>query len=411
MMGSYFWKGTAMQACHNHPAVFHVASGIGSLQNHILDSSADSKRNLQSALAFALQQCNKAIRLLTQAANSTTMSHGDPGVAFIVCVLFVCFEALYGDHGEALTHAYQGQRLLRSCEQFVSGWEGASVVDPQTARPVLAGLQLQAKCMLGPSSPKLSGWQTGLSPLPKLSTIRSLEHANKTLRVVYSNLLTYHQDYVTGHTLGTISYNVAQKQARFVPWLRQWESSFAEYLFKEAGGLSPDDMSRAKVLKATHLLAMILAQVDNAAGWDAWRPFENEFKAIIDLAAAVLDSQQFGHVSEFEGLHYFPCMSFGLWVNEPLFVCMSRCTNPEYRRQAAGLLNGIPRSARKGQVQEPPKKITAKSKSSNSSSGRASASSHDDEKPLCGPNAVGLDMGRLAPYFDRLSPPYEEPWH
>lgn len=110
-------------------------------------------------------------------------------------------------------------------------------------------------------------------------------------------------------------------------------------------------MQKAKVLKANHLLSTILAQVDTTSGWQAWEPFTAEFKAIIDLGAAVLNTAYLKQADEFTALALMPCMSFGLWISEPLYVCVSRCTNPEYKRQAAGLLNGIARPQRSSKVQ------------------------------------------------------------
>lgn len=75
---------------------------------------------------------------------------------------------------------------------------------------------------------------------------------------------------------------------------------------------------------------------------DVWRNYENECKAIIDLSASVLNTYSLGPHTTLSTFQ-FPFLTFGLWVAEPLFIVMSRCQNPELRRQAAGLLSGLPR--------------------------------------------------------------------
>lgn len=296
------------------------------------------------ALAFALRQCNRAIALLTQAAREGTAEYVDPGVALVVCVLFTVFEALYGDPVEALTHVQQGRKILWRCEQSPPGRGGSRVIDTLTARPVLGGLQLQATCMAGQRCSALEPQPLDPLPLPDVDAIHSLSHASRILHVIYTNLLLYQHNasaYLFGADVTTAG--PAQKHLRFAPWLRNWERRFADFLFRHSRTLSHAQMQHAKVLKANHLLCTILASVDTARGWAGWEPFTGEFKAILDLAAAVLTPETMGKAAELGGTEGMPVMSFGLWIAEPLFVCLSRCTEPELRRQAAGLLNGVPR--------------------------------------------------------------------
>ena len=376
MFGSCFWKETVMQLVVTNAAVFHVASAIGALREHLVRAADEQQNDKGTALAFGLRQCNKSIALLTQAAREGTEAYNDPGIALIVCVLFTIFEALYGDHGEALTHVHQGRKILWKCEQFPPGHGGSKVVDPVTARPALGGLQLQATCLSGRGVHEMVS-QLDPLPLPDVTCIHSVEHANQILHVVYSNLLLYHQQltfYVAG---ADASMSATQKSLRFLPWLKMWERGFAELLFKQSSSLRYEDMLKAKALKANHLLSTILAQVDTTSGWQAWKPFTAEFKAIIDLAAAVLSTTtpKPGD-SPTDFLARVPCMSFGLWISEPLFVCTSRCTDEELRRQAAGLLNGIPRAqSAKGDAKSRSSAPSATSRSGTIS--RASSSSNE----------------------------------
>lgn len=330
-----------MQLVLTNAAIFHVASAIGGLKEHALRTASGQERDERNALAFGLKQCNRSISLLTKAAREQSLRYDDPGIALIVCVLFSIFEALYGDPSEALTHVRQGRRILWSCEQHPPGRGGSSIIDTATVRPVLGGLELQATCMSGRRSQDIF-FPLDPLPLPDVGIIHNLEHANCILHVVYSNLLIYHQHLASyvGH-LVDLSTSATQKHLRFTPWLSKWEQAFATFLFNYSTFLAHEDMQKAKVLKANHLLCNILAQVDTTTSPAAWEQFTSEFKAIFDLATAVLDTAVLGAgSSEPRECAQMPCVSFELWVSEPLFVCASRCTDPGLRRLAANLLNG-----------------------------------------------------------------------
>jgi hypothetical protein len=149
------------------------------------------------------------------------------------------------------------------------------------------------------------------------------------------------QDTRLGSSPAEISARVAQKEAVFVPWLKSWEQSFSEFLFRESQTLSADDLQRARVLKVNHVAARITAKGD-LGRFGGWPGFYNDCKAIIDLASSVVNSYTPGYVSELPTLH-FPFLKFGLWVCEPLFIVMARCPDTYLRRQAASLLNGLTR--------------------------------------------------------------------
>jgi len=119
--------------------------------------------------------------------------------------------------------------------------------------------------------------------------------------------------------------------------------SFSEFLFRESGSLSTPELARAKVLKANHIVADMMASVDWSKGQVAWNEHEADFRSVIDLSASALNTLCTG-THAIMSRSQFPFLTFGLWVAEPLFITMARCGNPELRRQAAGLLSGQPGS-------------------------------------------------------------------
>lgn len=180
-----------MQACFSNDVVFHVASAIGSLQEHIFQQSFNRGSNDSGGLAFALRQCNRAINLLIASARDFKKTNYDPGIPLIACVLFAIFDALHGDSEQAINHSLQGRKLLQNCETLAAVGKGSRILNPMTIRPVIGGLEIQAKALQGK---KMEIADTSEQiPMPDIERIHSLEHANWTLHYVYISLLVFCQ--------------------------------------------------------------------------------------------------------------------------------------------------------------------------------------------------------------------------
>jgi hypothetical protein len=134
-----------------------------------------------------------------------------------------------------------------------------------------------------------------------------------------------------------LAARLTKRSETFLPWLKTWEQSFSEFLFHESANLSTEDMQRARVLKANHIAATIVAKgpLGRVGGWPG---FNNACKAIIDLSASVLNTYALSPGSDLPTFH-LPSLAFGLWIYEPCFIVMARCNDPELRKQAAGLLH------------------------------------------------------------------------
>lgn len=322
-----------MQSCFEHDAVRHVASAIGALQEHFLRPGDNS------GMAFALRQCNRSISLLTASSENDDGATTDPSIALITCVLFVVFEMLMGHPYQAVTHSSQSRKLLENCERLAATGQHSQFLDTNLVLPVIYALERQAKAIQGRYMSKTD--TTNDPALPDVFNISSLQHANWTLYFAWTMLTIFCQDTKLSSPSTELSARLAQKKAVFVPWLKTWEQSFSEFLFRESKNLTADDLQRARALKANHVAANITAKSD-LGRFGGWPGYYNDCKAIIDLASSVVNSYTPGYVSELPTLH-FPFLKFGLWVCEPLFIVMARCPDSDLRRQAASLLNGLTR--------------------------------------------------------------------
>ena len=333
---SPFRHRVVLQACFHSEAVFHIASAVGALHDFTARQTTAKSISDHATLAFALQQCNMSVNLLTTSDSGVCP---DPDIAIITCILFAVFAALKDDPSSAINHSLQGRRLLRDCEHLANAANRSRLLDTVAVQPAICALEIQAKALQGKYMRKSD--TSDDPPLPDASRIHSIDHANWTLHYAYIGLLTACQDCRQSGGSGAFAFLEAQKYHLYKPFLKTWERSFADFLFREASSLERSDMERAKVLKANHIAATILASV-GCCKQEEYKPYDNECKAIVEFSASVLDTyalHQGGTLSKSQ----FPFLSFGLWVSEPLFLVMARCHDPLLRRQAAGLLTGQPR--------------------------------------------------------------------
>ena len=308
-----FWNKTVIQASFSDSAVFHIASAIGALREHIFQQYFNSGLKDSDGLAFALRQCNRAINLLVGSSNGKKPTSQDPGVPLITCVLFAIFEALQGCTEQAITHSLQGRKLLHDCETLKNVGKGSRLLDTTAVVPVIGGLEIQAKALQGKW---MENVDSNEPDLPDMERIHSLDQAHWMLHSTYISLLVYCQRVSLAASPSHIASKMAHKLLVFGPWLKEWEQYFAQFLFREAKQLDEQDMQRAKVLKANHLAATMIATIDQGGNKDAWERYKDECKAIIDLSASVLNTYSLEAQPTLTGC-CFPYLTCGLWIAEP----------------------------------------------------------------------------------------------
>jgi len=101
------------------------------------------------------------------------------------------------------------------------------------------------------------------------------------------------------------------------------------------------------ILKAHHVVAEILSDVDLSLGELGWDEFHDRFEVIVELAAAVLEGSTRADESVIEarwktGGVFISApsatLSFSLGIVDPLYEVCARCRDPELRRRALDLL-------------------------------------------------------------------------
>ena len=133
--GQSFWKHTAPLACHYHPSLYCLASGLGSLYEYVCKSASDKLHPDRREMAFALHQCSRALTLLTANHGSDVSVE----IALIACVLLTYFGSLQGYTSEAVLHCLQGEKLLAILDQDLTSGCTSSLVDLFQIQTVIMG--------------------------------------------------------------------------------------------------------------------------------------------------------------------------------------------------------------------------------------------------------------------------------
>lgn len=142
----------------------------------------------------------------------------------------------------------------------------------------------------------------------------------------------------------------SERRPLFVPWLHAWEDAFHALLLR----IQPraKEFKAAMVLKANHLVAEIFAQVDLSLGEFGWDAFHGEFKAVVDLAVAVIEGSKHSdntliepalHTGDVFTLSFSKPLTYPLSIVDPLYEVVARCRDATLRREALKLLCMHPR--------------------------------------------------------------------
>lgn len=157
--------------------------------------------------------------------------------------------------------------------------------------------------------------------MPKVTRIYSLNQAHATLLHCWNKLSKIARGSPsTGNPTGGPS-PAAEGKAECHQWLERWEQAFTDYLSTSMDGMSPEDLTQSRVLKANHLACTILASNAETPGVG----LEADFQAITELARAVLRDRDASRSPQAVRANDVEGVASGLDVRDPLYVVTSRC--------------------------------------------------------------------------------------
>lgn len=96
--------------------------------------------------------------------------------------------------------------------------------------------------------------------------------------MVLNRLTVFFLDMELDDQFYDLAISNAEKHLIFSPWLSAWEKAFSAYLSQNQPSLSAEDRRAAMVLKAHHLVAEILSDVDLSMGELGWDAFHDKVR-------------------------------------------------------------------------------------------------------------------------------------
>ncbi|KAF2770338.1 hypothetical protein EJ03DRAFT_66168 [Teratosphaeria nubilosa] len=166
----------------------------------------------------------------------------------------------------------------------------------------------------------------------------SLHEARAELEIVANQSLAYFVELELDDERYNMAVGSVENQVSFRPWLQSWESAFNAFLQLHQGTMVHAERKSAMVLKAQHLVCVFLSNIDLSEGVLAWFAFHQEFRAIIDLATAVLEENGQDH-SPIDGNKSGSELASIPDIISSLCEVCARCPDPSLRAQALDLVS------------------------------------------------------------------------
>ncbi|KAK2776238.1 hypothetical protein FQN53_002769 [Emmonsiellopsis sp. PD_33] len=123
-----FWEAVVLQISHTEPAIRHGIIALGALHKKIELEVAEGAGRPQAEATqeralYAMKHYGKAVgyakKLLAdaEAAHNRHEQANNRDVAFIACIIFVCYENLAGNYATATMHLRSGLRILEESDR------------------------------------------------------------------------------------------------------------------------------------------------------------------------------------------------------------------------------------------------------------------------------------------------------
>jgi len=330
-----------LQSGFQSPAVKHAIAAIGALHEKLFMRADDKNFSTPQNCAFALEQCNQSIQHITKPADG---KQPDLKSLLTTCILFTCFEAMQGHCEQAIAHAKQGYVLLKQyatdpqskpCEM------GAFATELDQLCLMMQRLQKQSKGLLAIEYHTV-GEDTGVGDATKPVYFETLQDARIELEKMINQLAIFFLDLDLNDDFYNMVRDSPDRCPSYAAWLVAWEKAFSQLLARKQADLTPSERRGAMVLKAHHLDCEIKSKLDLSEGALGWDKFHPSFRAIVDLAEAVLKMSPRSTEAQSEGSSSSTTsntkLCFSLGILDPLYDLCARCSDPLLRQRALDLL-------------------------------------------------------------------------
>ncbi|KKZ64425.1 hypothetical protein EMCG_09583 [[Emmonsia] crescens] len=401
-----FWESLVLQVSHRELAIKHGIIALGALHRRFQLESTDSTAYLDKIevahelVQYAMEHYGQAVgyakKLIADVGEAYNRQEEakDIDIAFIACIIFVCYENLAGNYTTATMHLRSGLRIFEELERrrhiavkvpiASNSTRGNKTPKPRTLQilPALSPTQsaidhlfrrldLQALWLPDLREPYvyeqcLAYSKAQSQPMPRnfarmqeagshlFDQIRWLFKLGVTLQALkgspgndtldmYGKVQFLGTQDVVGtepeHTL----YLLKRCERRLEDWYLAYQRSFSS---PSAQSHSAEHRT-AFVLQIYHTCALMIVQVAQAGRETAWDKFLPEIQDTIGILEKLAICHKSKKADTEKGGEPF-LLSLDIGIIFPLFLLGSKCRDPLTRRRVVSLLSMPPRM-REGQ--------------------------------------------------------------
>ncbi len=336
------WLRLLPRATHFDAAIKHIIAAIGASHEVQLRKQANRlTTEIVELSAFALRQCNKAISALLAPGKGRLQ---DLIRAVTVSVLFAEFESTDGNRDGAIPHVSYSRRLLDQVKTLKTrnDYHGrpsySEAVPVEHLEPLVAHFEVQTGAYSYIAGEEALNAVFDTKDLGSFDTLGDarivLERAVASLGVLVVS--------TEGRDLDDAAQVTGLQSVKleYVRWLQQWETAYSSLLTCLRTELNAEMLDGCRVLKAHHVAATVVAETDITKGEAQWQDFAPHCKAIVGLAAEVVERLPNARVTA--QVPQVPYISSTMGLTEPLYVAATRCHDPTIANHAKVLLHRLP---------------------------------------------------------------------
>ena len=340
-----FWQTFIPRASYQIPCVRHAAIALAALHEDFTKDRTIATTSFPSSndSDFTMNQYGRALQSLLTFVHQS--GDGATEIVLSVCILFICFEIIRGNHNAVLLHTQSGMNLLTDAINRMSSQrkKKPSAVPLSAIAPVFTRIDVQASDIMD-SAPfeRYANFTKPLEPVKIPEIFENLEHSKQCLLEHQNYFMYMIRESVRLHGFDFNKWPGAEKQRihnlrdHYLGIQDRWYSAHDALAKMDSPKRDASGHRASNVLIVHYLLLRIaLYRYPSTDEMDFDR-FTSLFEKIVASANSVIKQPVSTNISE--GL----TLSFDLGIAEPLFYVVSRCRVPRIRYEALELLRKCP---------------------------------------------------------------------
>ncbi|KHN94948.1 uncharacterized protein MAM_07175 [Metarhizium album ARSEF 1941] len=335
-----FWSVDVPQACHAHPAVWHSALAIASMQTRPRAVCTRGHGAAQPCADddAAFKQYTKAIGHLMRATQNTHPSFQDQSLILMATVLLLGFASLRGNFNEVKFFAGHGIRLFTNWRfrDEAETWKSSArsnLISVTSLISLLDHLLVQYTWACKASDLPRQAYTTSAAPKRPFQSMTEAHHEYQALQLHRFELLR-------ARALGSVTGDWRPFRYFHEAWLARssaWKDKLAQTR-RQSEHQGDDAPLRPSLILQMGLVGLqICAQVGPGTDELYWDRFASKFRRIVDIAERIFH----GKTDSRGQRPARPVFTFGPSQLGVLYMVASACRERATRARTLALLQGL----------------------------------------------------------------------